>query len=57
MAVVAWQLGRASLVDWLTVALALVSLLLLLRFRLNSAWLILLGAVVGVSASALHLRH
>jgi chromate transporter len=57
MAVVTWQLGRAALVDWLTVALALVSLFLLLRFRLNSAWLILLGAVVGVSASALHLHH
>ena len=55
MAVVTWQLGRASLVDWVTVALAIVSLVLLLRLRLNSAWLILLGAVVGVSASALHL--
>jgi chromate transporter len=56
MAVVTWQLGRASLVDWLTVALAIVSLVLLLRLRLNSAWLILLGAVVGVSTSMLHLH-
>jgi chromate transporter len=57
MAVVTWQLARASLVDWLTVALAIVSLVLLLRLRVNSAWLILLGAVVGISASALHLHH
>jgi chromate transporter len=56
MAVVTWQLGRASLVDWLTVALAIVSLVLLLRWRLNSAWLILLGAMAGVSAVMLHLH-
>ena len=49
MAFVSWQLGRASLQDWLTVALALASLLALLRFRLNSAWLMLIGAVVGLA--------
>lgn len=38
MAVVTWQLGKASIVDWLTVALAVVSLDLLLRYHLNSAW-------------------
>jgi chromate transporter len=48
MAVVTWELGRAALVDALTVGLALVSAVLLLRYRLNSAWLVLGGAVVGL---------
>jgi chromate transporter len=48
MAVVSWQLGRASIVDLLTAILFAGSLFLLLRFRLNSAWLILLGALAGL---------
>lgn len=47
MAVVSWQLGRAALVDPLTIVLALLSLLLLLRYRVSSAWLIAGGAIVG----------
>ncbi len=47
MAVVSWQLGRAALVDPLTIALALVSLVLIARYRVNSTWLILLGAFAG----------
>ncbi len=41
------ELGRAALVDALTVVLALVTLGLLVRFKLNSAWLVLGGAIVG----------
>lgn len=41
------ELGRAALVDALTLALALVSLVMLVRFRLNSAWLVLGGAIIG----------
>jgi len=52
MAVVTWQLGRAALVDSLAVALAAVSAVLLLRFRVNSAWLVLGGALVGVIATS-----
>jgi chromate transporter len=48
MAVVSWQLGRAAIVDIPTAALVLVSLILLLRFRLNSAWLVLGGGLVGI---------
>jgi chromate transporter len=48
MAAVTWQIGRASLVDVWTVLIALVSLLLLLRFKVNSTWLIAGGAVIGV---------
>jgi chromate transporter len=51
MAVVSWQLGRAALVDALTIALALASLVLLVRLRINSAWLILAGAAIGWFAS------
>jgi len=47
MGVVAWQLGRAAIVDVTTVAIALVSAILLFRFRVNSAWLVLGAAVVG----------
>jgi chromate transporter len=47
MLVVTYQLGRAALVDLKTIILALVSALLLLRFRVNSAWLVLGGAIVG----------
>lgn len=48
MAVVTWRLGRAALVDWPTVAMLVASLILLIRFRLNSAWLALIGALYGL---------
>jgi chromate transporter len=47
MAVVTYQLGRAALIDLKTVILALVSAVILFRFRVNSAWLILGGAILG----------
>ena len=48
MAVVAWQLGKASIMNWTTLAIFLVALIGLLRFRLNSAWLIGVAAVFGL---------
>jgi chromate transporter len=48
MAVVTWHLGRAAVVDRATVLLALISAALLLRFNLNSAWLVLGGACAGL---------
>ena len=48
MVVVSWQLGRAAIVDMLTAVLAVISLTLLLRFRLNSAWLIMGGGLIGI---------
>jgi chromate transporter len=41
------ELGRAALVDVPTVLLSLVALVALIRFRINSAWLVLAGAVLG----------
>jgi chromate transporter len=51
MVVVTWQLGRAALVDGVTTLVAALSALLLLRFRANSAWLVLGGAAIGVAVS------
>ena len=48
MAVVSWQLGYSALVDPVAIALATVSAVLLFRYRVNSAWLVLAGAVVGM---------
>ena len=48
MAGVTVQLGRASVLGWLTALVALVSLALLVRWRMNSTWLVVAGAVVGL---------
>jgi chromate transporter len=53
MGVVAWQLGRAALIDPWTVAIACISLLLLLRFRVNALWLILAAAIIGLLRGAI----
>lgn len=53
MLVVTWQLGRAAVMDAPTVALAIVSGLLLFRFRLNSAWLVFGGAAAGFAAQSI----
>jgi chromate transporter len=52
MAVVTVHLARATLVDAATAALMVASILLLLRTRLNSAWLVLGGALVGMALGA-----
>jgi chromate transporter len=54
IAVVSWQLFRAAVVDWTTLVLAGVSFFLLFRYRVNSVWLMLGGAAVGVGATWLH---
>jgi chromate transporter len=48
MAGVTWQLAQKAIVDPLTAALAALGAVLLLRFNLNSAWLMLLGGAVGL---------
>jgi chromate transporter len=47
MGVLAWQLGRAAIVDVPTFIIAVVSAVLLLTFRINSVWLIVLAGAFG----------
>jgi chromate transporter len=51
MAVVTVQLGRAAIVDVPTVLLAAASAVVLIRWRPNSAWLVLAGAAIGAAVS------
>lgn len=48
MAVVTWQLTASALLDVPTVILALASAALLIRYRINSAWLVLGGGILGL---------
>ena len=47
MGVVAWQLGRASITNWFTLAIFVVSAIAVMRFRVNSAWVVAGAAVLG----------
>ena len=47
MAGVTVQLGRAAIIDVFTIVLSLVTLLVMFRFKVNSLWLILGGALLG----------
>ncbi len=53
MIVVTWELGRAALVDPLTVIIAASSGVILFRFTVNSVWLVLAGGLIGMVCSAL----
>lgn len=47
MAVTTFHLARSSLVDVPTIFLASLAALLLLRYKVNSAWLVMAGGIVG----------
>jgi chromate transporter len=49
MTLVTTQLARAAVVDIPTLLLALASAVMLIRFRVNSAWLVLAAAAIGVA--------
>jgi chromate transporter len=49
MAVVTWQLGRASIVSISSSALALIAGALLATRRVNAAWLVIGGAIAGIA--------
>lgn len=51
MLTVAWQLADQALVDALSLGLGLVSSILLIRFRLNAAYLVAGGALLGLLSS------
>jgi chromate transporter len=48
MAGVTFQLATTAVIDPLTILIGLVSLFLLLRFKINSTWLIAGGALIGL---------
>jgi chromate transporter len=48
MAGVAYVLARTAVVDVLTGAVAILSLIALSRFKINSAWLVLIGGGIGL---------
>jgi chromate transporter len=54
MANVGLQLGRATLIDGWTWAIGSISVMLLVRFRINATWLILAGAALGLLLRGLH---
>jgi chromate transporter len=49
MAAVTLQLARAAVIDWFTAFLALISAVLVFRLKINSAWLVLGGGVIGLA--------
>lgn len=51
MAVVTMQLGVAAIVDATTIILVVTSAILLMRYRLNSTWLVIGAALVGLVRS------
>jgi chromate transporter len=53
MAAVTLRLGVAALVDAPTIAIAAVSAVVLIRYRPNSAWLVLAGGVIGAALAGL----
>ena len=53
MIAVSLQLGRAAVVDFLTGGIAALSALILIFLRINSAWLIFAGALIGFAANEL----
>ena len=53
MAGVTYILGRTALVDELTIVIAVLSTIAVFRFKVNSAWLVLAGGVVGVLSQLL----
>jgi chromate transporter len=51
MAAVLVQLGRSSLIDPVTILIGFISAILLIRYRVNSTWLILGGGLIGLASA------
>jgi chromate transporter len=54
MAGVTWRLANDAIIDALTALLAVLSAVVLIRYRLNSVWLIALGAAAGLAYGAVN---
>ncbi|CAN5525315.1 chromate efflux transporter [soil metagenome] len=48
MAGVTWQLGRTAVVDTFSALLAVAAIILLIRFKVNAAWLVIGGGLLGL---------
>jgi chromate transporter len=57
MVVVSAQLARTAIVDWFTLAIAVLSAVLLFRYRVNSAWPIMGSACAGGSILLARVFH
>lgn len=53
MAGVLFTLAQAALVDWQTIVIAGLSLVVVFRFSINSAWLVLAGGAIGFALNLL----
>jgi len=49
MVFVTYDLAISALVDVVTIGIAIVSSVLLIRFHVNSMWVIVMGTVIGVA--------
>lgn len=47
MILVTLQLGRSTIVDWKTFLISAIACVLLIRYKVNSVWLIIAGGVLG----------
>lgn len=45
---VTYTLGRAAIVDWLTIIVAVFSAIAVFQFKINSAWLVIAGGAIAV---------
>jgi chromate transporter len=54
MAFVGWQFARETLLSVPAIVIAVIAVVLLMRYQVNSAWLVLGGAVTGI---VLRLAH
>jgi chromate transporter len=56
MMFVGWQFARATLLNAPSIVIAVIAIVLLLRFKVNSAWLVLGGAAAGILVRMAHLN-
>ncbi len=47
MAVVSWRLAVSAVIDLPTALLTVISIFLVFRYKMNSAWLVLGGGIAG----------
>jgi chromate transporter len=57
IAVVAYRLGVSTLVDWQSIAIAIVSAVMMWRWRIDPLWPILGGAMVGLMGQLAQSHH